>query len=233
MDIVTYAYPRRLYRYRPIDTLDRDIGTINQHGLWMAPYKKMNDPMEGYYEYRTFTNNDEKRAQRIAQHESTRLRIFDEKMSLGICCFNDSFENDLLWAHYASKSEGFCIAYNTDRLIRSIPKPAYSLVRIFYSDRTPEMDSKHLSKKDPSFLAKMILSQKKTCWSYEREWRIIGPCNNFAVTISKNIINCIYFGVNASKNTQDIVMKGINIDRIHFYKLEVNGYKLQRKRIER
>ncbi len=48
-EIQNYVKPRRFYRYRPIEKIDRELEAIEKAYLFCAAYKDMNDPMEGFY----------------------------------------------------------------------------------------------------------------------------------------------------------------------------------------
>src|SRR5437667_3269872 len=47
--IESYVQPRRLYRYRSIANLDRELDSILKGYLYCSPYMKLNDPMEGLF----------------------------------------------------------------------------------------------------------------------------------------------------------------------------------------
>jgi hypothetical protein len=44
-EIRNYIVPRKLYQYRSIDNIDRELETIDEAYLFCSAYKDMNDPM--------------------------------------------------------------------------------------------------------------------------------------------------------------------------------------------
>jgi hypothetical protein len=88
--------PPFLYRYRKVSDgrLDQEIDAITGQYLWCAPYRDMNDPMEGFYQ-------PSSRFQKQTDFTKAAQKIFDAKQDIGICCFSDTHDNELMWTHYA------------------------------------------------------------------------------------------------------------------------------------
>ncbi|MGY3034301.1 hypothetical protein ACVIIV_003471 [Bradyrhizobium sp. USDA 4354] len=42
--------------------------------------------------------------------------VLRSKPKIGICCFSDTNDNELMWAHYAANYSGICVAYLAERL---------------------------------------------------------------------------------------------------------------------
>ncbi len=49
---------------------------------------------------------------------------------LGICCFSDTYDNELTWSH-ASKYSGICVGYRTKELIEGLPTTCISFACIY------------------------------------------------------------------------------------------------------
>lgn len=161
--IETYVIPRYLYRYRSLSAFERELESIESGYLYCSIYKKMNDPMEGFY-------SSSKLLQRSAELNAVRAEILSQKTQIGICSFSEVFNHELMWAHYANQFDGICIAYDFFNLRRSLPDEV-SFSRVYYNEEVPKVGSS----KPPRNLAqtaKMILSYKNHRWLYEREWRM-------------------------------------------------------------
>lgn len=162
--IERYVQPPRLYRYRSLQELDRELEAIEDGYLFCAAYRTLNDPMEGLF-------SSSQHLRESTNYRSIRESIRDNKSQIGMCSFSEVRNHELMWAHYADQFKGICIAYSFSKLLKSLPKDV-SFVRMFYNETVPTI---HRTNKDPSQLAKMVLSYKNYRWLYEREWRMFAP----------------------------------------------------------
>jgi hypothetical protein len=159
-----YVQPPRLYRYRSLKELDRELEAIEDGYLFCADYGKLNDPMEGLFSSsRNFRESTDYRA--VLQS------IRDNKSDIGICSFSEVRNHELMWAHYADQFSGICISYSLSKLLKALPN-SVEFVRMYYNETEPTI---YRTRKDPNQIAKMILSYKNHRWLYEREWRMFGP----------------------------------------------------------
>jgi hypothetical protein len=156
-----YVKPHRLYRYRSSEHVDRELETIEQAYLFCSAYKDLNDPMEGFYSSTQKLKNSDKYA-------VVRSEILFNKRNIGICSFSEVYNNELMWAHYASDFGGICIAYDLFDLLKHMPDDA-RFVRMYYNEEAPNIG---LSRTPTDELAKRVLSYKNHRWLYEREWRM-------------------------------------------------------------
>jgi len=160
-NIESYVQPRRLYRYRSLTNLDRELNAIRKSYLHCSPYMNLNDPMEGL-----FTSSS--LLKKSANYRAIRDAIRDNKARIGMCSFSEVYDHELMWAHYANQFTGICVAYSLSRLLSSLGDDI-DFVRMYYDEMVPTV---HRTSKDPSQLAKMVLSYKNYRWLYEREWRM-------------------------------------------------------------
>ena len=179
--------PPYLYRYRKIniDTIAQEIAAITEKYLWFSTYKEMNDPMEGFFE-------PTGRFQKDSNYTRAARNIYDEKINVGICCFSDTHDNELMWSHYTGNYSGICIGYAPQNLIDGLPSTAH-LVRVAYGTKPPDInadDGAH-----PNKAAIKVLSHKKASWLYEREWRVLGPIHRVEVK-SKACLREVRLGMN-------------------------------------
>jgi hypothetical protein len=159
--------PPYLHRYRKIndETIDQELAAIKQKYLWFSTYKEMNDPMEGFFE-------PTGRFQKETNYKRAVRDIYDEKIRIGICCFSDTHDNELMWSHYTDNYSGICVGYAPANLIEGLPNDT-RLVRVAYGTKPPDITGSDAS--DPRKAAIKVLSHKKASWLYEREWRVLGP----------------------------------------------------------
>ncbi|MED5594538.1 DUF2971 domain-containing protein [Janthinobacterium sp. P210006] len=84
----------------------------------------------------------------------------------GILSLASSWDNILLWSHYAKHHTGICIGFNrTKDVFRTAQKVSY------YSDFPIIMRPQD----SPDTILEKTFLRKSLCWAYEKEWRVIRP----------------------------------------------------------
>lgn len=159
----SYIQPATLYRYRSLDSFDREISAIKSASLFFSPYSKLNDPMEGRF-------SPLERLKGGGKYESLMKKMGSVIEDLGICSFSETHDNEIMWAHYAQEFAGVCVAYRFSKLLSGLDGDV-EFIRLSYQDKAPTIPQS----KTPGYLAKRVLSCKSYRWLYEREWRAFGP----------------------------------------------------------
>ncbi|MHB1756767.1 MAG: DUF2971 domain-containing protein [Leptospirillum sp.] len=88
-------------------------------------------------------------------------------------CFSENPNNILMWAHYASKHEGYCFEFESVAL-KGINKLVgfYTVEYDSLNDLRPLINFSDAEWKEADFLKKIFLSKSKH-WSYEEEIRMV------------------------------------------------------------
>lgn len=210
--------PQRIYRYRSLgrrsSALDQEIDSIRNRYLYCSDFRRMNDPMEGFFE-----STAALRANKIYREAIRQIK--DNKSRFGLACFSETHTNVLMWAHYADNFEGMCIEYSSRELLVGLPREA-SLVRIAYVDDLPEISLNEA--RNPGDAAVYILSQKQSNWSYEREWRVLAELGEVSVGLEQPV-TAIYFGNRTPNSHRQRVLSRIQGTGVKAYMMEVDGYK--------
>ena len=84
--------------------------------------------------------------------------------STGILSLATSWENQLLWAHYAKHHHGICIEFKSDE---DLFRMAF---KVTYQDDLPTLRRPQDS---PELMINKTFLTKSKCWEYEDEWRVI------------------------------------------------------------
>ena len=209
--------PNRLYRYRSLtrdaDAVQQEIDSIVKKYLFCSSFTRMNDPMEGFYRPSKVLSGK-------SDYKDIVREITDIKSNVGIACFTETFEDVLMWTHYAGNYTGICLAYSTHELLVGLPNHV-SLVRLAYVDQPPVIYPSQVS--NVSNAATRILSQKKYDWAYEREWRVLGPVDEIGIGRTQ-AIKAIYFGSRVDLQHRQRILTRIQGTHIRAYMMEVNGY---------
>jgi len=208
--IESYVKPLRLYRYRNQSDLDREIEAIQEGYLYCAHYMDMNDPMEG-----RFTSS--RLVRKSKNYRTFKNTITDQKAQLGICSFSEVYDNELMWAHYAGKYKGICIAYSLSRLLDRLGREV-TFVRMYYNEDEPTIRP---TRKEPEKLAKMVLSYKNYRWLHEREWRMFARPGKVYYGDTACVTR-VYLGSEMGSNDRErltAVLNGLNI-KIYFMNID-------------
>jgi hypothetical protein len=209
--------PSRLYRYRSLtrdkNALDQEIEAIRKNYLWCSDFTKMNDPMEGFY-------RPSRTIQGRPNYNKIVKLITAKKSSVGIACLSDTRENVLMWTHYAGNYQGICVSYSSRVLVEGLPLDS-SLVRLGYDDDPPRIASADI--RNPDKAARIILSQKKYNWAYEREWRVMGSKGAVPLGI-ENAVRSVYLGSRIDPKHRHKLSSKLQGTGIKIFSMEVDGY---------
>ena len=116
--------------------------------------------MEGYYRYTTGELTDE-----------VLEAIKGEKQKLGICSLSSKHDIELMWSHYCDGHRGVVIGVEID-------SNKYEIEPIKYSGLS-NITSSEIKNNNYSDIAKSILTNKHSIWSYEKEVRVFVKGSNF------------------------------------------------------
>lgn len=147
-------------------------------------------------------------------------QIATQKLKIGLACFTETYENVLMWSHYAGNYTGICLSYDTQDLISGLPD-SVKLVRLSYVDEPPVIYPDHV--RNTQNAAVRILSQKKYNWAYEREWRILGPIGKIEIG-RVQAVKEIYFGSRVALRHRQKILSRIQGTQIRAFMMDVDGY---------
>ncbi len=164
-----------------------------------------------YLEYQS-TNPDYEDADKAFNWYLTR-ELQDELMShydKGVCCFSKSYNNSLLWSHYADQHKGICVGYSIDR----DPKPQthevkYNNERMIKTSLIYDSFVKN-NNKSKSLLEEKLLLTKTKHWKYEDEIRLI---DNVGLNVSILKMEEIYFGLRCPQSLKYCTYTTLNNDQ--------------------
>lgn len=216
-EITSFVKPSKLYRYRSIANLQREVDAIAKGYLFCSSYKKLNDPMEGLY-------TSSQVLKESANYQAVRNAIRDDKTQIGICSFSETYDHELMWAHYANQFSGICIQYSLPRLLTHLPADVH-FSRMFYDERGPTV---FRSSKPPIELAKMVLSYKNYRWLYEREWRMFADQGKVSYSKS-NCVTHVYIGNRVKTAERLVIQDALKKLKIPSSVMSINRYSIHFK----
>lgn len=231
--ICTYARPTWLYRYRPLrraivggsefadsEIIDRELSAIEQKYIWCSSYSLMNDPMEGFFRSSSMVRESERYREFITAVRS-------EKLSIGIASMSETWDNELMWAHYADGFRGICVRYSVQNLLSGLGDQA-ALARIAYGDRPHYLNLRGMRNGDER--ARAILSTKNLKWSYEREWRLFSPASGKA-TYENKAATVVYLGMRMEAADRDTIYARMSAVGVPVKQIRVEGYSVKCDRV--
>lgn len=93
--------------------------------------------------------------------------------SFGVACFTKTYDNPLMWSHYAGNHKGFCIEYSARQMDLAQPKNAiFSQFHVQYVSELPEICLSEALFAPHQVLGRMLCT-KSADWAYEKEWRLV------------------------------------------------------------
>jgi len=229
----TPVLPQYLYRYRRLpnetnrddpkisnkknkedaEIFERELCAIKHQQLFFSNYKSMNDPMEGFYNPTNQAKND-------PDFNIAVNAIYDAKLNLGLCCFSDTHNNELMWTHYANNYSDICVGYRPHPLMEGLPAD-FHLVRVAYGNDPPPLPRHDLGNHRDA--ARKILSHKKASWVYEREWRLLGRPGLHQIN-SNTCVERLYVGTRILPKYKERLRKELKDVSIQIFEMSVSNY---------
>lgn len=195
-----------LYRYQPINkfTLENLIHKKN----WASNPIKFNDPFEFNLRTGGYINSEGKWEDLSKEDALTRNLIKGTLNTMGVVSYSESYDNILLWSHYAFNHQGMCLVFE-------IESPEHiHLFKVKYKKNIFNLGFKNNSKNYP------VLYTKSKEWSYEKEHRQIFMHSEKYFNYPGELKEII-FGCQSSISDISTVIKICNSDKITFSKMFV------------
>lgn len=179
------------YKYRSMSNLRYFLDILLHKRLYLASYSELNDPMEGAY-----------RIKNGVKYDDSWLRLLrSEKNDIHICSLSKTYDNILMWSHYADSHKGCCIE------LEVTSEKGIDETSVQYVDQIGAVQGKDY--KDEAY---QILSRKLKCWDYEEEVRFLKeiPSNSRVSKFLHIKIIRIYLGCKMSSKEINFYKKLIN-----------------------
>jgi Protein of unknown function (DUF2971) len=218
-----------------ISNFERDLIAIEKNYFWASNRKQLNDPCEGMvtkdnYERQSgclglFINKNSKKNLKNVDNVLEDTISFREK--LGIYSLSQTFNDEVLWAHYGNSHKGFCIEYDLDILLEDY-KHYFSVT---YSEKPADIGIPDVANNSQIF--KKIVGHKSSRWKYEKELRIL--TDKYGTSqYNYKALKAIYFGLKMDNEQKIDIMNRLNGRGIKYFQIEQlpKTYKFDAKPIE-
>lgn len=236
----------RVFKYRggDVSIFARDLESLTQDTFWAPTSDMLNDPCEGLVSSDILLQQIDltagllgKGSKNIADSvdnvKQSLNDLIEKKDSVGVYSLSKNFTDELLWAHYADRHEGFCIEYDLDTLIY-FGRNDYFNFDVTYSDHPPKLSIDDMLKIDDkvSFIKKLIGVKSKK-WAYEKETRVVTSESGLQ-NYDYRAVNAIYFGLRMPTERIQEVMKRLCGRGIKYYRIQLieRSYKFTSELLE-
>lgn len=208
----TYTHSMLLYKYYTMNV--NSLDSLANQGIWCHNPIHMNDPMEGLIHLRRELTSEQ--LAQVMEYAKGSKHDFFRNINSGLVDVNhvmhelrkkqynkfsfgalsESFNNSLMWSHYADQHRGFVIGIDF--------QIDHQFVKVKYVKDLPEFDVVRWCRlfdktevNEEQFIHMMIedISFKSEIWNYEKEWRVWreSPCYYYYTTPHE--IKEIYLGL--------------------------------------
>ena len=117
----------------------------------------------------------------------------------GVCCFSETNNNLLMWAHYSDSFKGYCLEFSTDR------EPFNKIKKVTYSNKIPKFDIPSFIFEDKGDQILDLFLTKAVDWNYEHEWRIMHSEAKTKYSYESESLKAIYFGPKMDFTIKEII----------------------------
>ena len=142
---------------------------------------------------------------------------------IGIFSLSRTYNDELLWAHYANAHKGFCIEFDLDILLKNQSIRKYYSYDVEYVDTPPVITIDDLNSSDKELSRNRILAKKTSTkskrWASEEEIRIIAD-NPGEQAYDFRAVKSIYFGVRMEDSYKEMIMADLKGRGIKYYQME-------------
>ena len=216
---------------------ERDVTTLANNQLYLPTKDGLNDPTEGVYgddALRTFFNLFSEYSHNVEEQYN---KFTDKFSNVGIYSLSKSFDNELLWAYYASGHTGFAIEYDIDVLEQSLNYNTYvqQLYKfdVEYLNDVPKIDISTIKGNEIIETLKRFIGTKSSSWAHEKEVRLVFE-NTGLLDIDYKAVTAIYFGCRMPDSDIDYIMEKLKGRGLKYFKMVNvnNSYRFEAKEIE-
>lgn len=184
------------------------VSLLKDNTIWFSKFEILNDPYEVTVTYNNYKTTAEKNA-------SNGRDILNRSM-VEILALTDSYNNLLMWSHYAESHKGYCIEF--------VVEDPSKIFKVQYIEKIPKGINTALIHttdiKEREEICKFFLNKSKA-WEYENEYRAINidnwkiQKNGLSIELGHAIplneiglkVNKIILGANCNKHLAKRIVK--------------------------
>jgi len=221
---------KAVYKYRSgdEDTFERDLESIVKNCFWSASIDSLNDPCEAFISTENFKTQLQLLTKLFSNNPDTSFaaenvinalnQVIERRKVIGIYSLSQTYNHELLWAHYANSHNGFCIEYDLELLLQTNKMDKIFSFPIEYSNKIPQVEIQDISGKGGFPIIQKLAGTKSKSWSYEEEFRLITDQTG-SFQYNHKSIKSIYFGLRLEDEKRKRIMDELAGRGISYYQI--------------
>lgn len=216
---------------------ERDVTNLANNQIYLPTIDKLNDPTEGVYGDSALRMLFDVLSKYCHNVEEQYNKFTDKFSNVGVYSLSKTFDNELLWAYYASGHTGFAIEYDLDILEQSLNYNSYAkqlyMFDVEYLKDVPQINISTIMGNEDIKMLKTFIGTKSSSWGHEKEVRLIFE-NTGLLEIDYKAVTAIYFGCRMPDSDIDYIMEKLKGRRLKYYKMVNvnNSYRFEAKEIK-
>lgn len=210
------------FKFKPVNKYL--IESLVRPSIYFPAPDKLNDPFDCSLDIRKsfryaaeVSTGNRRKSLEAALASGVLLELFaGQFQEIGVCSFSllleGSFDEPLLWSHYADSHKGVCLLYRFPEAFLDDPKKIIGVDTVQYGINVLTdwlVNSVIQPNEGDDFvigLVKAYLTAKNKPWEYEKEARIIRTTHG-ALDIPRGFLEQVCFGLRTPQADRDLVMK--------------------------
>lgn len=238
-----------LYKFVPVNGYT--LKSLILKRLWFNQVNQVNDIQEGLIKLSNIDFNPSKKSINnflkkhnldkdyvnwfLKDYGFTRLYLRHwhefEISKYRISCFSTKNNNSLMWAHYADKHKGVCLAYDRATLLKNIrvTNPNVDIMTVDYGIK-PILTLSETNNNISFNVDRQILSTKEKIWRYEKEVRLYFETSNYfnqqSLSIGATPLKAVIYGASIENDDRDtiseIILKDFEYSNVQEYSSYLN-----------
>lgn len=219
----------KLYKYRTVENLDRDLDLYSKNYFWASSKEDLNDENEFTYNsgpffeelkvYKKLEKTLFGKKSSVSRVIESAKDLFNHAQNSGVFSLSTDSKDSGMWSLYASKGKGYCLVFDSDALMKIVDDPISEqrfLLPVDYSKEAPSLFLNDM--KDQKVMFTKILATKNESWTKESEVRIVTDKTGKQRFLASALIGVI-FGTNTDEETKKKIFAAFEDRSLEVYQL--------------
>ena len=156
----------------------------------------------------------------FGQFDDALNALLERRFNTGVYSLSTTLQSELLWAHYAEAHKGYCIEYDSEKILNNFSSDGQRLYVIDYHQSPSKIGLLDiLTPEGHEGLIRKMLCSKSRAWAYEEEVRILIERPG-RVSHHPQAISAIHFGIRMEDEHKELIHRKLKGRGIQFRQME-------------
>ncbi len=186
--------------------------TLENTTLRFNKLKNYNDVYETEYNLlNVFERNGKEQSYSTKINRKIHKLIEEYLERIRVCCFSETYKNNLMWAHYADNHEGVCYCFSYNFYFYEIFRTKLRVGNVNYSKDVPQVKvfENQTTEEVLHYLIEDIILTKSMEWAYEEEIRFFKHRGRYIYKFNPNCLKAIIIGRKTDDKKIELIKKEI------------------------